>query len=104
MTFRSSRVIGRGASAATVAVVVLNVLTPRLRTRELPKLVLWAMLGRATRHDAFEIFSATELWVEMPQKRRVLVSTDGEIAVAATPLHYKVMPRALNVIVPPPSP
>lgn len=75
-------------------------LAPRWHTRDLPKLFLWAALGRARKHGAFVTFPAAEMWIETPQSRTVKVSTDGEIAMLTTPLHYRVAPGALKVIVP----
>jgi diacylglycerol kinase family enzyme len=75
-------------------------LAPRLHTRDLPKLCLWALLGRARKHGAFATFSAAEMWIETPQSRTLRVATDGEIAMLSTPLHYRVAPGALRVIVP----
>ena len=56
-------------------------LAPRLHTRELPKLCLWALLGRATSSGAFATFAAAEMWIETPQSRAVKVATDGEITM-----------------------
>lgn len=47
----------------------------------------------------FDQLCVAELWVET-KRRRLLVATDGEVDVLATPLHYRVRPRELRVIVP----
>ena len=75
-------------------------LAPWLHTRELPKLCLWALIGRARRHGAFATFAAAEMWTETPQSRAIRVAIDGEIATLTTPLHYRVAPGALRVFVP----
>jgi diacylglycerol kinase family enzyme len=66
----------------------------------LPKLLLWALLGRARKHSAFDTFASGEMWIETPRSRTVRVAADGEITMLPTPLHYKVAPGALKVIVP----
>jgi diacylglycerol kinase family enzyme len=75
-------------------------LAPRLHTRDLPKLFLWAVLGRARKHGAFATFAAAEMWIETLHSRTVRVAADGEITMLKAPLHYRVAPRALKVIVP----
>ena len=40
-----------------------------------------------------------ELWVE-PGTVRVNVSTDGEVSIMDAPLHYKIRPHSLGVVVP----
>jgi diacylglycerol kinase family enzyme len=90
-----------GARARLNAGRLFVYLAPRVKTRELPKLALFALVGRAGRRDPFQSFSAAELWIETPENRHLSVSTDGEVAMMATPLHYKNMPGALNVFVPP---
>jgi diacylglycerol kinase family enzyme len=75
-------------------------LSPRLHTRDLPKLLFWALLGRARKNSAFATFVSAEMWIETPQSRTIRVSTDGEVTMLPTPLHYKVTPGALKVIVP----
>ena len=75
-------------------------LAPRVRTRELPMLLARALLG-VTQFGAFEIVSAPELWIDMPNARHIRVALDGEIATMNTPLHYRTWPGALNVLLPP---
>ena len=75
-------------------------LAPRLHARDLPKALLWALLGRARKHHAFAIVEAAEMWIETPRSRIIPVATDGEIAMLPTPLHYRVAAGALKVIVP----
>lgn len=47
----------------------------------------------------FDQLCVAELWVETRHKR-LLVSTDGEVRVFDAPLHYRVRPGELRVIVP----
>jgi diacylglycerol kinase family enzyme len=73
---------------------------PRARTRDLPKLLALALLGRATRSGTFEIISATELTIDTRTPRRIRVAADGEVTTMSTPLRYRTCPGALQVIVP----
>jgi YegS/Rv2252/BmrU family lipid kinase len=75
-------------------------LAPRVHPRELPRLFALALAGRATETHIFESFAARELRVETPEKRSLRVALDGEVVVMATPLHYRVWPLALRLIVP----
>jgi diacylglycerol kinase family enzyme len=76
-------------------------LAPRVRARELPMLLVRALLGRTRTSEAFEIMSAPELWVDPLHARRIRVALDGEIATMTTPLHYRTWPGALRVLLPP---
>lgn len=73
-------------------------LAPRVHARDLPKLLARALMGRE--HDTLESFAAAALQVDTPGRRRLRVATDGEVAVMSTPLHYRVRPGELRVIVP----
>jgi YegS/Rv2252/BmrU family lipid kinase len=75
-------------------------LAPRVRPRDLPKLLAWALLGRPALHGALESFGAAEFRVETTRRKRIRVALDGEVTHLRTPLHYRVRPRALKVIVP----
>ena len=74
-------------------------LAPRLRSRDLPKLLALALFGRARAHEGLECFAAVELHVAT-RRGRLRVALDGEVALMKTPLHYRVRPQALGVIVP----
>jgi diacylglycerol kinase family enzyme len=89
-----------GARARLNAGRLFAYLAPRVKTRELPKLALFALFGRTGKRHLFQQFSAAELWIETPKNRHLSVSTDGEVVIMATPLHYQSMPGALNVFVP----
>jgi diacylglycerol kinase family enzyme len=76
-------------------------LAPRVHTRALPFLLLKAMVGRAGRSGDFEIVASTELRVDtLRPHRRVRVALDGEVMKLATPLHYRMCPGALKVMLP----
>lgn len=47
----------------------------------------------------FDQLCVAELWVETGRKR-LLVATDGEVSIMNAPLHYRVRPGDLRVIVP----
>lgn len=58
-----------------------------------------ALFGRLRTDGDFEVFSLEETWIETHRKR-ARVSLDGEIALLRTPLHYRIRPGALQVLVP----
>jgi diacylglycerol kinase family enzyme len=62
------------------------------------RLALQALGGQQKPSD-LEIFNAEEFWVGA-KKKRLSVATDGEVTALSTPLHYRIRPRALSVIVP----
>jgi diacylglycerol kinase family enzyme len=73
---------------------------PPVRTRDLPKLFAQALVGRAKEQHALESLSAVELWLETPDARQMRVACDGELITLTTPLHFRIWPAALNVLVP----
>ena len=62
-------------------------------------LALSALFGQLRQVSTFEALLATELTITT-RRRSLRVSTDGEVAVMAAPLQYRIRPRALRVIVP----
>jgi diacylglycerol kinase family enzyme len=64
-------------------------------------LLLRLLIGRFHGRDEFEIFSAGEAWVETKGKR-IGVALDGEVMILQSPLHYRMLPRSLNVLAAPP--
>lgn len=64
------------------------------------RLALRALFGRLRQSKDFDALSAEEIWVETRRPKRIYVATDGEVTVMTTPLHYRVLPKALRVIVP----
>jgi diacylglycerol kinase family enzyme len=75
-------------------------LAPRHRTRDLAKLLVLALIGRMRTGHVLESFAATHLEVATPGHRRMRIAVDGEVIEMASPLHYRIRPRALVVIVP----
>lgn len=57
------------------------------------------LLGLARGPDEIESLQTREAWVES-RRRDVDVSLDGEVVAMEPPLHYRILPRALRVIVP----
>ena len=62
-------------------------------------MALRALLGRSAPGE-LQVFETDELWVQTRSKRRIRVANDGELLSAETPLHYRIRPKALRVIVP----
>ena len=75
-------------------------LAPRLKSRDLPKLLMWALMGRTRKYHAFATIASPEMWIETPDSRTIAVSTDGEVTMLSTPLRYRIARGALKVIVP----
>ena len=63
------------------------------------RIALRALLGRLRNTQDFVAMCTTEVWVKT-RHRRERVSTDGEVTVLETPLHYRVRPGALRVLLP----
>ena len=65
--------------------------------------LLWMLLhvvtGQFKAEKFFDVYSVEDVWVETKAKR-IGVALDGEIAVMKSPLHYRILPQALRVIVP----
>ncbi len=89
--------IGR-RDALNLGRLYLYVAAPVSRPR-LIGMAIAALFGRIGKTGALELFSLPEAWIDTP-RRRVRVSTDGEVRRFATPLHYVLRSRALKVIVP----
>ncbi|PYS81761.1 MAG: sphingosine kinase [Acidobacteria bacterium] len=64
------------------------------------RLAVRALFGRLRQAKDFDTLRAQEIWVETHRPKRLHVATDGEVVVMTTPLHYRVLPGALRVIVP----
>lgn len=65
------------------------------------QLAFSALLSRLQQHAGFEAVQTSELRIET-RRRSLRVSTDGEVNIFETPLHYRILPGALRVIVPKP--
>jgi diacylglycerol kinase family enzyme len=78
----------------------LSIYTTRRHTRwGLARLAVRALFGRLSQDADFAAMAATRLRIDS-RHRRVLVATDGEVNAMETPLEFRVLPRALHVIVP----
>jgi diacylglycerol kinase family enzyme len=75
-------------------------LAPRVHTRELPKLLVLAVAGRARKRQVLESIAATTLQVDTPRRRRLRVALDGEVIAIRPPLEFRIRPAALRVIAP----
>jgi diacylglycerol kinase family enzyme len=71
---------------------------PRASRAVLFALAIHALTGRQDPGE-LQIFDAEEFWIRA-KKGRLHVATDGEVVNLNTPLHYRIHPRALSVIVP----
>ena len=70
----------------------------RIGRRNLVAMALRALMGRVSDHE-LNAFEVEEIWVQAGTKW-VNVSTDGEVTFMNAPLHYRIRPRALGVVVP----
>lgn len=58
-----------------------------------------ALFGGLRNEQDFDALCSKEIWIETRHKRHLRVATDGEVSVMKTPLHYRVRPKALRVLV-----
>jgi diacylglycerol kinase family enzyme len=63
------------------------------------RIALRALIGRLRQASDFDMLTAKVLVVNTRQ-RRMRVATDGEVTPMQTPLHYRIRPGALRVMVP----
>lgn len=78
----------------------LSIYTAPVKGRfELFQLFFKALFGKISDLDNFDSLSATEVWVET-RRRKIRLALDGEVRRLQTPLHFRVRPGALRVIVP----
>jgi diacylglycerol kinase family enzyme len=83
---------------------LLSVYVTQRRTRwALFLLGLRALFARLRQAKDFEATTAQTLSIDS-RHRHLHVATDGEVALMETPLHYRVLPLALRVVVPRPAP
>ena len=74
-------------------------LTHRTGRIGLFRLALHALFGRVDQAGDFDAFAVEEAIIET-RRARVLVATDGEVNWMESPLHYRIHPRSLRVMVP----
>jgi diacylglycerol kinase family enzyme len=75
-------------------------LAPRVHTRDLPKLLGQALVGRARQDGTLQVLSAAEMWIETSHGREITLACDGELLTLKPPLHFESWERALKVLVP----
>ncbi len=71
---------------------------PRAGRRNLIAMAFRLLAGRVSANE-LNVIEVEELSVE-PPTGWVSVSTDGEVSLMAAPLHYRIRPRGLSVVVP----
>ena len=71
---------------------------PRTNRRNLVRMALRTLTGRVSDHELHAL-EAREIWVHT-KTSPINVSIDGEVIAMDAPLHYRICPRALGVIVP----
>jgi YegS/Rv2252/BmrU family lipid kinase len=59
-----------------------------------------ALFGGLRDEEDFSAMCTKEVWIETRHPKRLRVATDGEVTIMTTPLHYRVRPGALRVLVP----
>jgi diacylglycerol kinase family enzyme len=77
-------------------------MAPGMTRFEVFRVLLAALIGRLTDLKHFESHCAVEFSIEALRRRRrpFKVSLDGEVAGIQAPLHYRIRPGALRVLVP----
>lgn len=73
--------------------------TKRVGRLGLIRLALRALFVRLHYEKDFEAMTTDRITIQS-RRRRLRVAFDGELTILDTPLHYRVLPKALNVIVP----
>ncbi len=71
---------------------------PRAARRNLIGMAWRTLTGRVSDHELNAI-EVEEFWVDAATPR-INVSTDGEVSLMAAPLHYRIRPGALGVVLP----
>jgi YegS/Rv2252/BmrU family lipid kinase len=74
-------------------------LTNRMGRLGLIRLTLRALFGGLRQEKDFLALRTEELWLST-KHRRLRVALDGEVTVMEPPLHYRIHPRGLRVLVP----
>ncbi len=74
-------------------------MTPRTGRFGLLQIALRALFGNLQQAKDFISLCTEEIWIETRHKQ-LRVAMDGEVEMLETPLHYRVRPAALRVIVP----
>jgi diacylglycerol kinase family enzyme len=74
-------------------------MTPRTGRFGLLQIALHALFGNLQQAKDFVSLCTDEIWIET-RRKQLRVAMDGEVSMLETPLHYRVRPAALRVIVP----
>jgi diacylglycerol kinase family enzyme len=74
-------------------------MAPAAHRTRLVWLAVLAILGRLHGVRDFDEYVAPELRIEV-RRERLCIALDGELAFVPTPLHFRIRPKALRVIVP----
>ena len=82
----------------TAGVLSLYV-TQRTSRLGLLRLALRALFGRLRQARDFDALLVQEMVIET-RHRQIQVATDGEVTRMSTPLHYRIHPQALRVLIP----
>ena len=78
----------------------LSIYTTQRHTRAgLVRLAFRALFGRLHQADDFAVANAQSVRIDSSH-RRMLVATDGEVVAMQTPLTFRVLPGALQVLLP----
>lgn len=88
-----------GARASLKAGKLSLYVTHRMGRLGLIRLALRALLGGLSKEKDFVALSTEEIWLET-RHRHLRVALDGEVTVLRPPLHYRVRPLSLQVLVP----
>ncbi len=65
----------------------------------LGRMAFRALFGGLRNEEDFDALCTKEVWIDT-RRKRLRVATDGEVTIMPTPLHYRVRPGALRVLVP----
>lgn len=77
---------------------ILSVFVARTDSRlEAVKIVGLALVGRASKHEKFDVFTTKSLTIDT-KRRRVVVSYDGEFKHVTSPLKYEIKSKVLRVL------
>ncbi|MBL8149133.1 MAG: diacylglycerol kinase family lipid kinase [Blastocatellia bacterium] len=85
---------------ATLQDGILCLYIPNCSSRfSMLKLTVQALSNSLEQATDFETKSVQEVWIET-RRKKVRVSLDGEVFRMRPPLHYRILPKALKVILP----
>ncbi len=88
-----------GARTSLDAGVLRVYVTFRIGRWGLIRLALRALLGRLRNDKDFLSLTTDQVWIET-RRTHLRVARDGEVGLMKSPLHYRVLPKRLRVMVP----